>query len=489
MQMDQQMAQRHEMRQYLAPQLQQSLHMLQMNYFELDQFIEENLEINPFLERVGTRETAISDMSGQPDSGTTEMDERLEQEYEQAVLGRSEPENATESKKEEWDRIDRHREGINLSYNGDLDDAWQYYQDSITQDESLSAHLLDQMRIAGGTPEEYRIGERIIIGDIDNRGYFTGNIAEIAEELHVSEADVRRVLDIIKNFEPTGVGAADVVECLLMQCEVEYPGDAQIRHLLENHWHRLISGRIIQIAEMMNITPERVMELKAMISRLDPFPGREYSVGPPAYIAPEVVVEKLDGAFVVTLAADTQISVMINEAYVREIQRTKMGEQEETYVQEHLESARFLLNNIERRKKTILKTAQAIVDLQRDFMNHGVEFMKPLTLEEVAKKVGVHESTISRTVNGKYIQTPQGLFELKYFFSSGLRSEGGGEQSSTAVCAQIKTIIEREDKHHPLSDQKIADMLHEQGIRVARRTVTKYREQIGILPAKMRRTY
>ena len=166
-----------------------------------------------------------------------------------------------------------------------------------------------------------------------------------------------------------------------------------------------------------------------------------------------------------------------------------MAAPERAYVREHLESARFLIRNIERRRETILKTAQAIVDLQREFMEKGTAFMKPLTLEEVAAKVGVHESTVSRTVNGKYMQTPPGLFEMKYFFSSGLRSDDGGAQSSTAVCALIKDIIDKEDKRSPLSDQKIADMLKEQGIQVARRTVTKYREQGGILPAKMRRTY
>ncbi len=490
MQLDQHMTIRPDMRQILAPQMQQSLHMLQMNYIELDQFIEQNLELNPFLERVGTRETALSDMSDRPDADRiAESDERVEQDYEQAVLGRSEAEISEEDKGDEWDATERYREGANLARNTDLDEVWRYYQDSITQDESLSAHLLNQMRIAAATPSEYEIGERIIIGDIDSRGYFTGKVEELASELNVSESEVRKVLDTICKFEPTGVGAGDVVECLLMQCEVEYPGDEQIKELLKDHWTALTSGRILQIAEAMNITPERVMELKGMVSRLDPFPGREYGAGQPMYVVPEVVVEKIDDVFVVTLASDASVAVMVNEAYVKEIQSRKTDAKEQAYVHEHLESARFLLRNIERRKETILKTAQAIVDLQRDFMSRGVAYMKPLTLEEVAGKVGLHESTISRTVNGKYIQTPQGLFELKYFFSSGLRSDSGGEQSSTAVCAKIKDIIEKEDKRHPLSDQKIADLLQGEGVHVARRTVTKYREQIGLLPAKMRRTY
>lgn len=489
MRMDQQISMRPEMRQFLAPQMQQSLHMLQMNSFELDQFIEENLEANPFLERVNGRETSLSEISAMPGSGAAEPDERVEQDYEQAVMGRSERDPAEADAGDLPDGLERYREGSGTGRNTDLEEVWRYYQDSITQDESLSAHLLNQLRIASPTPAEYKIGERIIIGEIDSRGYFTGSVPEIAADLGVSEDEVRSVLDTIKKFEPTGVGAADVVECLLMQCEVEYPGEEDLKRLLNDHWTALTQGRIIQISEAMGVSPERVMELKCMLSRLDPFPGREYGAAPTAYVTPEVIVENVNDDFIVTLASEGMTTVMINDEYIKEIRSRKMVSSERAYVREHLESARFLLRNIERRRDTILKTAQAIVDLQRDFMEKGVASMKPLTLEEVAAKVGVHESTVSRTVNGKYIQTPQGLFEMKYFFSSGLRSDDGGAQSSTAVCALIKDIIEKEDKRNPHSDQKISDLLKEQGIQVARRTVTKYREQGGLLPAKMRRVY
>ena len=489
MRMDQQISMRPEMRQFLAPQMQQALHMLQMNSVELDQFIEENIEANPFLERLNSRETALSEMTAMPGSSTHEQDERAEQEYEQAVLGRSELEEASVEEAAALEGLEHYREGPGIGRNTDQEEVWSYYQDSITQDESLSAHLLDQMRLAAPTPMDYRIGERIIIGDIDDRGYFTGSVPDIAGELDVAEAAVQRVLETIRKFEPTGVGAANLVECLLMQCEVEYPGEEDLKRLLKEHWTALTQGRIVAIADAMGVTPERVMELKTMLGRLDPFPGHEYSARPAPYVTPEVIVENIDDDFIVTLASESMTTVMINEAYIKEIRSRKMEASERTYVNEHLESARFLVRNIERRRDTILKTAQAIVDLQREFMEKGVAFMKPLTLEEVATKVGVHESTVSRTVNGKYMQTPQGLFEMKYFFSSGLRSDDGGAQSSTAVCALIKDIIDKEDKRNPLSDQKIADMLKDQGIQVARRTVTKYREQGGILPAKMRRPY
>ena len=430
-------------------------------------------------------------MPAQPSSSEEGSEEQLEQDYEQAILGRSDRESKFNADAGEvWTAADwRQREGQDFSRNPDMDDAYRYYQDSITQSESLRAHLLDQMRIAAATPEQYTVGERIIIGDMDNNGYFTGDIAEIAQELDVPEATVAAALDTIKKFEPTGVGASDIAECLLLQIDVEYPNDEQLKTLVREHWEDLTRGRIPQIARAMNIAPERVEELKGLVSRLDPWPGREYSSGPPAYIAPEVMVEQVDNDYIVVLTADAMPSLAINDAYIKEVRSKKISKEERAYVRENLDSARWLVRNIERRQETIRKTAQAIMDAQREFLEKGVEYMKPLTLEEVANKVGLHESTISRTVNGKYIQTPQGLFELKYFFSTGLRSDDGESQSSTAICAQIKKIIEEEDKHAPLSDQKIADLLKKQGTNVARRTIAKYREEMGILPAKMRRSY
>lgn len=485
MRMENRMKMRTEMRQFFLPQMQQSLHMLQMNSFELDQFLEECMETNPFLERVDSRETALSEIELVPETEETPVEENVEQRFEQNILGRTEQQGVVEG----WDRTERYREGVDFARNEDEERTWRYYQDSITQEESLSAHLLNQMRLAAATSQEYKIGERIIIGDIDHRGYFTGSIEEIAKELGASEDEVKAVLSIIKKFEPVGVGASDIVECLLMQAEVEYPDNTELKTLLTCYWKDLTHGRFAQIAEAMNSSVEKVMELKELISHLDPFPGREYGGRQPIYIVPEVIVEEVDGDFIAVLATDSIPQVTINESYIEEIRRQKTTKEDEKYVREQLDSARWIKRNLERRQETILKTAQAIVDLQRPFMKHGLAHMKPLTLEEVARKIGVHESTVSRAINGKYIQTPQGLFEMKYFFQPGLRSESGVAQSATAVCEQIKAIIDAEDKRRPLSDQKIADILNARGIHVARRTVAKYREQSGILPVKMRREY
>ncbi|MCK5861873.1 MAG: RNA polymerase factor sigma-54 [Candidatus Hydrogenedentes bacterium] len=482
--------QRQQQRQILAPQMQQSLKMLQMNSIELDQFIEQSLEENPFLDRTTTRETTLSEMQAAPVSNDANSEEQQEQEHDQVVLDRSEGEiNFDTGSDDDWYGADRHREGVDFSRNADSDETYRYYQDSITQSESLRAHLLDQMRITATTPEEYQIGERIIIGDIDSNGYFSGDITEIAGEMKISDSDVNAVLDTIKKFEPTGVGAADIAECLLLQIEAEYPEEEQLKTLVCKHWDELTRGHIRQIAHTMDISPERVEELKNILRHLEPWPGQAYSSAVPAYITPEVLVEQIEDDFIVVLTADAMPSIAINDAYIKEVRSKKISKEERSYVRENLGSARWLVRNIERRQETIRKTAQAIIDTQRMFLKKGEQYMKPLTLEEVANKVGLHESTISRTVNGKYIQTPQGLFELKYFFSAGLRSDDGESQSSTAICALLKNIIDAEDKHKPLSDQKISDLLKKQGTNAARRTIAKYREGMGVPPARIRRSY
>lgn len=479
-----------QQRQILAPQMQQSLQLLQMSSIELEQFVEQALETNPFLERATANETTLTETTAHAVAENHEMDDRMAQEYEESVLGMTENTPDPEPAGLDFrDPSERHREGEDFSRNPDADEIWQYMQDSITRDESLKSHLLDQMRFTASSPGEYAIGERIIIGNIDDRGYFSGSIAEIAGELNLEESAVAAVLDTIKHFEPTGVGAADLVECLLLQIEMEYPEEEPLRQLVAQHWLDLQNGRYPQIAQAMNISMERVLELRAMIARLDPYPGRQYSSEPPSYIEPEVAVEEVEGDYIVVLISDHIPVLMLNGEYVKEVRSKKLTREEQGYLRENIDAAHWLIRNIERRQDTVLKTAQAIVDAQREFMKKGVSCMKPLTLSEIAEKVGVHESTISRTVNGKYMQTPQGLFELKYFFSSGLRSDDGENQSSTAICALIKEIIEQEDKRKPYSDQKIADLLKEQGTNIARRTITKYREQMNIFPAKMRRTY
>jgi len=453
----------------LTQKMQQALQILQMSGLELEQHVQQELDQNPFLEVVQKGE----DLEFPPvpaESPNREDDAPFDQAWDLDAFA------------------DRWKEGTDLSRNQDLDARRQHYENSITQDESLSAHLLTQLRVAVEDDLSYAIGERIIIGEIDARGYFTGEVEGLAVEMDVRPEEVERVLEIIRSFDPTGVGARDVTECLLLQIEAEFPEEDELRVLVSEHLEELKRRQVPQIAKAMRVAPERVEQLKNMLATLNPWPGHLYASGPTQYVQPEVVVEKVDGRFVVRLVNDRVPEIRINTGYVKQV-RTGAGGEDRDYIRQKMESARWLTRNIEQRQQTIVKVAQAIVDFQSEFLEKGVEFIRPLTLQVIADEVGVHESTVARTTRGKYIQTPQGLFELKYFFSPGLRRETGEDQSSKSVMAALRKIVDEEDKRKPLSDQKIADMLKKQGLNIARRTITKYREAMGILSTTLRRQY
>ena len=353
------------------------------------------------------------------------------------------------------------RDYADFNRNPDLEARYQYYQDSITREESLSAFLLNQLTLTCSDPQQRTIGERIIIGDINKDGLFTGSVEEIAEELATTPEAVSEVLAIIKTFEPTGVGASSLIECLVLQIEADYPEEPLLITMLTEHWDKLLHRKFALIADTMGISEERVKELNRLLASLNPFPGREYSQEQPVYIYPEITIEEVDGDFIATLTTDNLSGLTIDQAYIDDIRSKKQSPDDKRYVDTYADAAQLLLRNIERREDTIKKVAQAIVDLQREFMLNGPAAMKPLTLEQIAVKVDVHESTVSRAINGKYMQTPQGVFEMKYFFSSGLSAASGEDLSSTAVCETIKKIVEEENKKRPLSDQKITDQLNE----------------------------
>ncbi len=463
----------HQQRQslVLTQKMQQALQVLQLSSMELEQHVLQELETNPFLEQE-QRQEEPPEPKADDQGAKTEEDSSFE---------------------EAWDLdayADKWREGQDLSRNRDMDARRDYYENSITKEESLSAHLLTQLHLIAGDDVGIAIGERIIIGDIDDKGYFTGDTAEIAAELDLPVEVVDDVLAHIRQFEPTGIGARNVVDCLLMQIEAEYPNEEALKILVRDHFEALTLRQIPQIAKEMGIKPERVEELKNILSTLNPWPGHEFSTSPPQYITPEVMVEKVDDEFIVRLTSEQVPNLQVNSALNKKMRKeNRVSSDDKAYIRQKLESAKWLTRNIEQRQQTILKVSQAICAFQEEFLRKGVEHIRPLTLQVIADEIGVHESTVARTTRGKYIQTPQGLFELKYFFSPGLKKDGGEDQSSKSVQALIQKIVEGESKAKPLSDQKIANALKEQGINCARRTVTKYREQMGIPSTTMRRAY
>jgi RNA polymerase sigma-54 factor len=476
MHMEHRLAQTQTQRLMLTQKMQQAIQILQLSGLELEQYVQQEMETNPVLEQ------SLKDV---------EPPERAE-------TAETKPsDDADVFDGESWD-IDKYASALrdgpsttrDFSINRDLDARRQYYEDSITKEESFTSQLLNQLQLVTSNARFLKLGEQII-GDIDDRGYFTGSLEDIAAANNASLDEAEAALHQVQRLDPPGVGARDIKECLSIQIDQTYPEVPELHTLVHNHLEDLERRQVPKIAKAMGITPERVEELKDLLSTLNPWPGHEYSAGPPQYVTPDVIVEKNEDeddydVFLVDYAVP---SLRINKEY-RQMLRAQLKGDEKKYLKQKMESAKWLIRNIEQRQQTILRIARAIVDVQREFLDKGVEHIKPLTLQEIADVVGVHEATVSRATRGKYMQTPQGLFELKYFFSPGLkRSDGGDAQSSKSVQSLIKKIIDEESKAKPLSDQKIANLLKEQGIEIARRTVTKYREQLGILPTNLRKEY
>jgi RNA polymerase sigma-54 factor len=476
MHMEHRLHQTQTQRLMLTQKMQQAIQILQLSTVELEQFVQQELETNPVLEQAPVeREKPLTtdqadtkgpvDESAQFDDGSFDIDSYTDK------------------------LTNFHAEGADLSHNPDVADWRRYYEDSITQEESLKSRIMSQLNMTAENEQETAIGERII-GELDNRGYFMGDLEEVAKDLNVPADHVESMLHRMQRFEPTGVCARDVIECLLLQINTEYPDEPQLAELVEHHLEPLERRQIPAIAKAMSITPDRVEELKSMLAMLNPWPGHEFSDQPTQYIAADVTVERTDDDDIILYLSDGMSPTLhISDDYRAMAKNKATGKDDKRYIREHVESAKWLIRNIEQRQQTILRIAQAITEVQHDFMLKGQEYLKPLTLQEIADKVGVHEATVSRTTRGKYMQTPQGLLEMKFFFSPGLKKDGGEAEASKAVMTMIQKIIDEENKAKPLSDQKVANLLKDRGINIARRTVTKYRETLGILSTTLRRSY
>jgi RNA polymerase sigma-54 factor len=337
--------------------------------------------------------------------------------------------------------------------------------------------------------EDMKVGE-FIIGNLDSDGFLDISAEEIAKLLSADEDHVKRVLSIIKTLDPPGVGAGGLRECLLMQLEQEGLEGSLAWTIVKDHFDDLLQRRYPEIARKLKKSVKEVQSAAGVIGKLDPRPGARFSAEEPHYIVPDLIVEKVDDDYVVQMNDRNVPRLRINRAY-RDILlgARARSKKEHKYVLEKLNSARWLIGTIDQRRRTMIKVMEAILNVQREFFDRGLEHLKPLTLQQIAELVGMHESTVSRVTNGKYVQTPRGVVELKYFFSTGLKTDNGEVASSKKIKARIGDIIEKEDKQKPVSDQQIAEMLKEDGFIVARRTVAKYRDQLGILPTRMRKRY
>jgi RNA polymerase sigma-54 factor len=327
----------------------------------------------------------------------------------------------------------------------------------------------------------------MIVGNINPDGYLVETLADLSQQAQASPDEVERVLLVIQQFDPLGVGARDLKECLLLQALELYPGHELVHDIIEGHLGDLERRNYQVIAKKLAVSLDEVAEALEVIRRLDPKPGRGVSEEEPQYITPDIYVYKVDGQFVILLNEDGLPKLRVNNFYKDSLGRGAAPEAKE-YVQNKLRSAVWLIRSIHQRQRTIYKVSESIVKFQGEFFDKGIAFLRPLVLRDVAEDVGMHESTISRVTTNKYMHTPQGVLELKYFFNSGIgRVEGGTSVASEAVKERIRALVAAEDHNHPLSDQIIGDMLKKENIDIARRTVAKYREMLGILPSSRRK--
>jgi RNA polymerase sigma-54 factor len=360
--------------------------------------------------------------------------------------------------------------------------------DSLVAGTSLQEMLLDQVRESALTEDLWPVAE-MLIGNIDEYGYLKVTIEELAASTGLEAQKILQALKVIQTFEPSGVGARDLRECLMLQLERSGQQATLEYRIISEFMDALGKRRIPEIARGTGQEVDEVQEALERIARLEPRPGRAYLPDNDQYILPEVFVQNTGDDFAVTTNNEHIPHLRISNTYKDLMSQRENSPEVRNYIREKIRAGKFLIKSLHQRQQTILNIAREIVNRQREFMEKGVAFLKPLTMVQVAEIVGVHETTVSRAVSGKYMQTPQGLFEMKYFFTAGIQTASGDGMSNTSVKDMIAEIFKKEDPTKPLSDQEVVKMLKEKGIVIARRTVAKYRTELNILPSNLRKVY
>ena len=464
------------LQQVLSPQLQQSLLVLQTPLLELRNLVQQEMETNPVLEELPDEPGPDSQ-----DEGESSGDDNFANEFEKLA-----------SLDEEWrdymaQSASSGADGFRSS--GEAKDKRQFFFDSIAVQETLQQNLLGQLNQTALNASDRKAAE-LIVGNIDDKGFLQSAPEEMALNSGIPQEDFEKMLALIQGFHPPGVGARDLRECLLIQLRREGKENSLEYKIVSEHMEDLGRRRFPEIARRMGISVEDVQKAADNIGRLNPRPGQVFAAAPQNYVLPDVTVEKVDGEYQITLNDEQIPHLRISNLYKDIIAsgNTQSGEVKD-YIRDKIRSGKFLIRSIHQRQQTIANIAQQIVARQRDFLEHGSSHLKPMTMKEVADAVGVHETTVSRAVSGKYMATPQGIFEMKYFFTPGYQTAGGESLSNTSVKEAILDLVKREDGNQPLSDNEIVEILSERGIPIARRTVAKYRSELNILPSHMRRKY
>jgi RNA polymerase sigma-54 factor len=486
----------------LAPQLRHSLKILQVAALDLRSVIQEELQSNPTLEELPMEGVSLDKPAdnGAPESETgdadanhaadtnantaqqdgepkgDEMDFSKDKEFE--ILGKLD---------EDW-RDHMASVGGAQPYTSEDAERRQHFFDSLVSETSLQEHLMQQAEMADLSPPALEAMKHLV-GSLDDRGFLTQTPSDVALQTGLPLEAVQEALKVLRTFDPAGIGATDLADCLVAQLVAKGRGGSLALRMIRDHFDLLTRRRIPELARKLGVDPDDVQLAIEEISKLDPAPGRRFAEDNNRVVVPDVTVEKDGDEWKIHLNSDYIPRLRISSTYRDLIAKGTLSKEERDYLRERMRSGKFLIDSIEQRQRTIERITREIINAQKDFFEHGVSHLKPLTMTQVADVVGVHETTVSRAIANKYIKTPHGVFDFKYFFTPGYQNDSGAAVSNTSVKEMIADLINMEDKAAPLSDQELVAKLQEKGITIARRTVAKYREELGLLPSNLRRDY
>lgn len=441
----------------MTPELRQAITILQYSAVDLISYLQEQAIENPVFDLEAPREVA----SAKAEKPTPEID------WKEIVGNRASGEYTATKNESTYNPLDFVQQGS----------------------DSLYEHLERQLGyVKGFTPLQKKMA-LFLIGNLDEKGYLEVTLEEASAKLGADLLEIEDVLSILQHFDPVGVAARSLEECLLLQLEHLALDDEKIVQVVKFHLQDLADNRYQRIADKVGCTPLDVQAMADLVRTLNPRPGAAYSHADTRYVIPDVAVEKVGNEYVVLVNDIATPRLKINSFYEKMLNQQKSQEEAKQFIHEKLNAAMWLAKSLEQRRLTLMRVTQAIVEMQQDFFDRGIDFLKPMTQKEIAEKVNLHESTISRATSNKYVQTPRGIFELKYFFTSALSTSSGESTSSESVKRRIKALIEQEDRKAPLSDQKLGEMLQAEGIEISRRTVAKYREEMMIPSSAKRKRF
>jgi RNA polymerase sigma-54 factor len=500
----------HELRQrqtqslVLAPQLRQSLKILQVAALDLRSVIQEELQINPTLEELpmegvsldkpdegegseSNPEPADADGHGPTDAPSPTDTEHPTAKDQELDFSKDKEFEILTKLDEDW-RDHMASVGGAQPYTSEDAERRQHFFDSLVSETSLQEHLMQQAQTADISAPAMQAMHHLV-GSLDDRGFLTQTPSDVALQSGLPLEAVQEALKQLKTFDPAGIGAKDLPDCLLAQLAAKGRGMSLAARMIRDHFDLLTRRRIPELARKLGADPDEIQSAIEEIGKLDPAPGRRFAEDSNRVVVPDVTVEKDGEEWKIHLNSDYIPRLRISSTYRDLIAKGSLTKQERDYLRERMRSGKFLIDSIEQRQRTIERITREIINAQMDFFEKGVSHLKPLTMTQIADVVGVHETTVSRAIANKYIRTPHGVFDFKYFFTPGYQAQSGAAVSNTSVKEMIADLISLEDKAAPLSDQELVAKLQEKGITIARRTVAKYREELGILPSNLRRDY